>query len=286
MALRKMDLFSVDTLSDGTEETLIKVQDVLRYAGYNWWSDGAAEIMQIAWNIKNKYNYELPPEPEAWLQYRGVSRKILMLILQDGFYHHPDQGIVCDRHVTNVMLRLGFTSVDPKDKQREVKIAEQIEQHLHRDKYKLLNEACACPRQLYANINNHAWMEDVAKQVGCYNTFMKVVKGVKSGRQSSRFPVDQVNEEVLEAARKDFLQETFLEVPDESTAALIAAALETVLDDKGEYENEGEKEKEEKDVTKEGEKDVVMEDVVMEDVENVPLVVKEEEIFKVEKGII
>ena len=230
MALRKMDLFSVETLSDGTEETLIKVQDVLRYAGYNWWSDGAAEIMQIAWNIKHRYDYKLPPEPEAWLQFRGVSRKILMLILQDGFHKHPDAGIVCDRHVTNVMLRLGYTSVDPKDKQREIKIAEQIEQYLPKDKYKKLNEACACPRQLYANANNHSWMESVAKQVGCYDTFMKVVKGVKSGNHSSRSPIDQLAEEIIDAARKDFLMEVDLEVPDPTAEAAIDSVLGTVLE--------------------------------------------------------
>jgi len=203
MALRKMDLFTIYALSDGKETTLIKVQDV-RYAGYNWWSDGAAEIMQISWNIKNRYDGKFPPEPEAWLQYRGVSRKILMLILQDGFCMHPDAGIVCDRHVTNVMLRLHFTTVDPSDKKREIKIAEQIEQCLPKEKFRKLNESCACPRQLYANASNHAWMESVAKQVGCYDTFMKVVKGVKVGMQASRNPTDQLDELVLSAARKDY----------------------------------------------------------------------------------
>jgi len=223
MALRKMDLFTIEALSDGKESTLIKVQDVLRYAGYNWWSDGAAEIMQIAWNIKNRYDYKMPHEPEAWLQFRGVSRKILMLILQDGFCMHPDTGIVCDRHVTNVMLRLGYTSVDPKDKQREIKIAEQIEQYLPKYKYRKLNEACACPRQLYANASNHAWMEAVAKQVGCYATFMKVVKGVKVGTQSSRNPTDQLDELVLSAAKKDYHLEVGAEATGQSVEDAIAA---------------------------------------------------------------
>ena len=218
-----MDLFTIEALSDGKESTLIKVQDVLRYAGYNWWSDGAAEIMQIAWNIKNRYDYKMPHEPEAWLQFRGVSRKILMLILQDGFCMHPDTGIVCDRHVTNVMLRLGYTSVDPKDKQREIKIAEQIEQYLPKYKYRKLNEACACPRQLYANASNHAWMEAVAKQVGCYATFMKVVKGVKVGTQSSRNPTDQLDELVLSAAKKDYHLEVGAEATGQSVADAIAA---------------------------------------------------------------
>jgi len=223
MALRKMDLFTIEALSDGKESTLIKVQDVLRYAGHNWWSDGAAEIMQIAWNIKNRCDGKLPPEPEAWLQFRGVSRKILMLILQDGFCMHPDTGVVCDRHVTNVMLRLGFTSVLPSDKKREIKIAEQIEQHLPKDKFRKLNEACACPRQLCANANNHSWMESVAKQVGCYDTFMKVIKGVKVGMQSSRNPTDQLDELVLSAAKKDYHLQVGIVGVEEAGVAITAA---------------------------------------------------------------
>ena len=224
MALRKMDLFTIEALSDGKESTLIKVQDVLRHAGYNWWSDGAAEIMQIAWNIVNRHYGKMPPEPEAWLQFRGVSRKILMLILQDGFCMHPDTGVVCDRHVTNVMLRLGFTSVLPSETKREIKIAEQIEQCLPKDKFRKLNEACACPRQLHANASNHVWMEAVAKQMGCYATFMKVVKGVKVGTQSSRNPTDQLDELVLSAAKKDYhLQVGIVGVEEAGVAAAIVA---------------------------------------------------------------
>jgi len=80
-ALRKMDLFNIDTLGDGSEATLVKVQNVLLYSGYNWWADGVADIMQFAWHVRNIHRCHMPRDPMILLQFWGVGRKILMLLL-------------------------------------------------------------------------------------------------------------------------------------------------------------------------------------------------------------
>jgi endonuclease III len=203
MALRKMDLFSLDTLADGKEETLIKVQNVLLYSGYNWWPDGAADIMQFAWHVKNGWYGRMPGDPKVLLQFRGVGRKILMLLLQDAFVRHPDAGIVCDRHVAAVAVKQGYCT-HKAAKGNEDKIAEELEQLVPKDQYRRLNEALAGPRQMWADSDNHQWMLEVAARLGCVNELNKVVAGVKVGARSSRQPRHQKGHQLLEEMEQRF----------------------------------------------------------------------------------
>ena len=88
-------------------------------------------------------------------------------------------------------------------------------------------------------------MEAVVKQVGCYATFMKVVKGVKVGTQSSRNPTDQLDELVLSAAKKDYHLELGAEAAGQSVADAIAAveaAVEAAKEAAASVKEEGVKE--------------------------------------------
>ena len=203
MALRKMDLFSVDTLSDGLESTLIKVQNILLYSGYNWWTDGAADIMQFAWHVRHVCHGRMPQDPRILLQFRGVGRKILMLLLQDAYEAHPDAGIVCDRHVASVVVRLGYCT-QTKAAGNEDKIAEQLEQWVPKEQFRRMNEAIAGPRQMWADSDNHDWMMEVAASLGCVELLSSVVAGVKVGARSSRVPKQQATNEALDLEEKRF----------------------------------------------------------------------------------
>jgi len=203
MALRKMDLFDIDSLGDGTEETLIKVQNVLLYSGYNWWTDGAADIMQFAWGVRHLHRGKMPHDPRMLLQFRGVGRKILMLLLQDAFEDHPNAGIVCDRHVASVAVRLGFCTYK-KAENNEDRIAEQLEQWVPRKQFRRMNEAIAGPRQMWADSDNHDWMMEVAASMGCVKLLSSVVAGVKVGARSSRVPQQQAVNEALDMAENKF----------------------------------------------------------------------------------
>jgi len=187
MALRKMNLFSVNRLAlppdcdeKKAKDLLVKVQDVLLLSGMNFGEQLAASVMCLCHHIKCSWGGQLSHEPQHLLMTPGVARKIACLMLQDAFVDHPQIGLVSDRHVGIVMYNLELTTFHPDIANFADKVAEEAERWIDSSQFKDINECFATPRQLWRNLRNQKWMKDLAKEMGCYETLRRVVHGVQS----------------------------------------------------------------------------------------------------------
>lgn len=151
---------------------LVKIQNILLFCGYNFWTDRVAYIMGFAKRVKEEHGGVIPCDPLVLKSFYGISDKVLNLILQDGF---PDglAGIVCDSHVAAALKNLAWT----KERTPE-RMAVDVQSWLEQKYYKPLNESIAGLRQLWRDKANTGVMLDAAEQLGIKEEFLKVVKGV------------------------------------------------------------------------------------------------------------
>ena len=147
MALRKMDLFDLETLASNDDKVRTLVEDVLLYSGFNLWTYGAARIIGAARRIKEHYNGEIPKDKAELLTFYGIGRKIMMLILQDAL--DEVDGLVVDSHLQKAFVRLEMTSkTNPDD------IAAEVEAWLDKRHYRRVNEVFAGIRQLWQSVSD------------------------------------------------------------------------------------------------------------------------------------
>jgi hypothetical protein len=86
MALRKLDLFTVDVLA--TME-IRKLQNIFRYIGFNFWSTQAGYLIGAAKQIRDEYGGELPPaDPAVLVKFWGSGRKIMMVQMVSYVLNH------------------------------------------------------------------------------------------------------------------------------------------------------------------------------------------------------
>ena len=86
MALRKFDFLDLDFLASGSMENLRKMQNLLLYVGYNWWSHAPAQIMGFGHRVKHEWNGRILTDPLQLFTCKGVGRKVRVLLLQDAFH--------------------------------------------------------------------------------------------------------------------------------------------------------------------------------------------------------
>lgn len=71
MALRKLDLISIDRLAE-FEKDYRKLENLFLYVGYNYWSTAPAKIVGAAVRIKKEYDGVVPNNPQDLLSFYGI----------------------------------------------------------------------------------------------------------------------------------------------------------------------------------------------------------------------
>ena len=170
MLLRKLDLLELEVLSDGSWETLRRVQNVLLYTGYNFWTTAAAKLMSFCHTLKNTWDSLVPVEASIMSAAEGVGRKILMLMFQDGL--NKPLGIVGDRHVGRVFFhwstRKKYTLAKYVKSKTAVceEVCRDIESWMPCQHWRDMNEVIAGLRQLCALKKERAQVLDLVKGMG------------------------------------------------------------------------------------------------------------------------
>lgn len=194
MALRKLDLFSIRSLSrvcENEREVDKEVKPFLRFlenlflwCGYNFWTDKPAQIIGFATAVVKYHKSKIPEDARILHSFQGVGRKVLMLMLQDAF-EFSKHGIVSDSHVAKGTANLGMLTKKYKDPDKHAnKIAEELEEWLPSKYYRQINEVLGGLRQLWRESGEYREkIKEVAKKQGKTDLLGQLVQDLEKERK-------------------------------------------------------------------------------------------------------
>lgn len=79
MALRKLDLFSIEALAAFKDDYRL-IENLFLHVGYNYWSTAPAKIVGAAVRIQEEFG-QIPTNPKDLLTFYGIGRKIMMIVM-------------------------------------------------------------------------------------------------------------------------------------------------------------------------------------------------------------
>ncbi len=147
--LIKYGVFSMAYMSSHDPNALAIVQNILLYSGANWWSTGGACMFGFARRCMDEFGGNIPTDPKIILSFYNVSRKLMMLLLQDGHYYYDmlvlgratasvyTLGLVSDTHVARTAHKWNWTAHSPTNLK---KIAQDLESWFPPTLFRRLNE--------------------------------------------------------------------------------------------------------------------------------------------------
>jgi len=161
--------------TDDPEEFLSFMETLFLYAGFNFWNVYAARLIGFAVRLKREFNGTIPEDVTTIMSFQGVSRKVIMLLLQDGGFKLPEfHGVVGDSHVRDASRNLGMT-----EEKKDHAVAIDLEGWMPPSTFRDINEVFAGLRQLWRSSRNREMILEIARSIrvgdGSYEPILKQI---------------------------------------------------------------------------------------------------------------